>query len=73
MTPSKPVAVIVGLILGIAVVTVNIFSAAIGALWVKEVTNVALLISLAFNIPIVQTSVAAIFNKKETSIEVIPN
>ena len=59
----KAVSVIVGLILGIAVVTVNIFSASIGVLWVKEITNVAFMISIAFNIPIVQTTVSAIFTK----------
>ena len=63
MNTPKTVAVIVGLILGIAVVTANIFSSFFGTLWVKEITNVAFMISIAFNIPMVQTTVSAIFTK----------
>lgn len=63
-TPTSTISVIVGLVLGIAGVTVTVFAAQVGAQWVKEVTDVALLISLAFHIPVVQTTASSILKKK---------
>ena len=55
---------IVALVLTVAVLTVNNFAGQVGATWVKEVTDICLAISVAFNIPEVRLTASSIFSKK---------